>query len=274
MDIIEIRTYLAKKKLDFDPSYFEYINENKRLAVEAGDEALANELWCLNKVASVQAKFISMYAHLKSKEKYGTAWNLLENIDITLSALRPHFDCGNDDYSLFFIGNIIHEYEKLFPYFIFISREGLIKKEACSICEDIISLRNPCGHKVGNLYMGEMCYRIVKDYEFLGAALVSNPFNKYSVLTPENKEYNYFMLDHLMEQVNSPYDRFYVEIFKIKDSLFETAERNKPCPCESGGKYKKCCLGTERELINHHRITFLDAVDVKPSPIFRGNTWK
>lgn len=40
-------------------------------------------------------------------------------------------------------------------------------------------------------------------------------------------------------------------------------------------KYKKCCLGTEKEYTNHHRVTLLDNPDIEPIPFqleVRGKT--
>lgn len=274
MNVEEIENYLAQKKDNFDLRYLNHIEEYKKIAVANNDENLANYLWCLHMIGTIQSTFLSMYALLKSKEKHQNAWNLLERIDIDLSALRPHFDCNNDNYFLLYIGNIIQEYEKLFPYFIFTSREGIIKKEICSICGNVVSLRNSCGHDVGNLYMGEMCCRIVEDYELLSISLVEKPFDKYGVLTPQDKEYNYFMLDNLMDNISSAYDKFYVEISIIKNPKYKSAERNKSCPCNSGKKYKKCCYGTKNELLEHHEVIYTNNPNAKPVPMIIGSTWK
>ena len=80
-----------------------------------------------------------------------------------------------------FIGRMIKEYQKLFPYCHFLSRECVIKAEVCSICGQPISLRHPCGHKVGKLYMGELCLRKVVDMEFKAFSIVCiYLFDKYS----------------------------------------------------------------------------------------------
>jgi len=122
--------------------------------------------------------------------------------------------------------------------------------------------------------MGEMCGRIVEDFEFLGIALVKNPFDKYTVIFPQEMEYNYFMLDFLMPRLKSPYERWYVEIMRELNPKYKCIGRNDKCPCGSGKKFKKCCLGTTRQYTNHHRVTFLDNPNVKPVPFVLGSTWK
>lgn len=122
--------------------------------------------------------------------------------------------------------------------------------------------------------MGEMCYHIIEDAELLGIALVKNPLEKYTVIFPQGMEYNYFMLENLMPRLDTPYDRWYVDILKEKNSSYKGVGRNDKCPCGSDKKYKKCCLGIEKEITNHHRITLLDNPNVEPIQIKSGNTWK
>ena len=102
------------------------------------------------------------------------------------------------------------------------SRETIIKKVHCSICGKINTIRNHCEHQVGKIYMGEMCCNIVDDFEFLGMAIVKKPFDKYTVLFPEGKRYNYFMLDGLMTR----YSRWYVEILEQENPIYKNVGRN------------------------------------------------
>lgn len=47
--------------------------------------------------------------------------------------------------------------------------------------------------------MGELCLREVTDYEIIGVAIVRHPLDKYAILKLEGQEYNYQVLDYLME---------------------------------------------------------------------------
>ena len=276
MNLKDIKKYLFLKKTEFNDNIFNELKLLKKQAKKELNEEKANEIWCLETISNIQKMYINLFFKLKENkyENYFETWKLLEQIDIELSSLRRNFDYSCNEFGLIFIENIIKEYEKLFPYEYFTSIEAIVKKERCSICGCTNTIRKRCEHKVGKLYMGEMCYRIIEDVEFLGIAIVKNPLEKYTVLFPQGMEYNYFMLENLMPKLETPYDRWYVDILKEKNPIYKGIGRNDKCPCGSDKKYKKCCLGTEREYTNHHRITLLDNPNVEPIPIQIGGTWK
>ena len=273
MNLDEIKDYLNTKRDEISPSITDDLANLKRKAIENQNEEEANEIWCFERIAEIQSTYLDVFVHLKSK-RYFDAWRLLERIDIELCGLRDNFNYSGDLYNIMNIERMIKEYEKLFPYQYFFSRESIVKRVKCSICNQVNTIRNHCPHEVGKLYMGEMCCNIVEDIEFLGMAIVKNPFDKFTVLFPQDLEYNYFMLDNLMPQLDSPYDRFYVEIIKQKNPKFQNIERNDKCPCGSNKKYKNCCKDTENECFDHHKIILLDKPNAKETPIICGNTWK
>ena len=274
MELEQIKQYLnIYNKLNFDSGIKSRLKELKANAVESDQEGTANEIWCLETIGEVQRLFISAFNSIKNK-KHFDAWHSYDLIEIELSFLRRHFDYSGNKYNLEFIEEYSRKCQKLFPYKYFMSRESIIKKESCSICGKINTIRNRCEHEVGGLYMGEMCTRIVEDMEFIAMAIVSDPFDKYTVLFPEDMEYNYEVLDDLFMQLRTPYDRWNLDIGKRIKPEFEKAERNNPCPCGSGKKYKRCCLGTDSETTIHYRITVLDNPNVKPIPYKTIGTWK
>lgn len=255
MTVTEIENYLSKKKILFDEGVNEKIEQYRINAIDQEDEKNANYFWCLREIFNIQKGFVSAIEDLNSK-KFEEAWILFEKIDIEIGNLEQNFDVfqEKDKYQIVFIKRIISEYQKLFPYQYFFSRENIIKREECSICGKVISLRNSCGHKPGKLYMGELCSRIVTDMELKGISIVTDPFDKYTYLQLPGKEYNYGMIEALMQELSSPYDDFFIETVKIKKSEYKKVQRNSLCPCGSGKKYKKCCLGTVRELMDHNII--------------------
>lgn len=255
MTVTEIENYLSKKKILFDESVNEKIEQYRINAIDQEDEKNANYFWCLREIFNIQKGFVSAIEDLNSK-KFEEAWILFEKIDIEIGNLEQNFDVfqEKDKYQIVFIKRIISEYQKLFPYQYFFSRENIIKREECSICGKVFSLRNSCGHKPGKLYMGELCSRIVTDMELKGISIVTDPFDKYTYLQLPGKEYNYGMIEALMQELSSPYDDFFIETVKIKKSEYKKVQRNSLCPCGSGKKYKKCCLGTVRELMDHNII--------------------
>lgn len=255
MTIIEIENYLSVKNIQMDRSIGEEIEKLRLEAISNLDEGKANHCWCLRQIYRIQKGFLSAINALKEK-RFEDAWHILDEIDIGLSNLENNFDISqsNDKYHLVFIGRIILEYQKLFPYRYFFSRENIIKKEECSICGNEILLRHPCGHKVGKLYMGELCLRKVTDMDFKAVSIVKDPFDKYGYVQLEGREYNYGMLEMLMEELDNPYEDFYIETVKVKSPEYIKVQRNDSCPCGSGKKYKMCHLGTKDELIDHHIV--------------------
>lgn len=273
MTLEEIIKYLNTKNIEFDDSILSNLKKLKLQAVKNSNEILANEIWCLEEIYNIQKMYVEMFNNLKNNNFFD-AWRMLEKIDINLSFLRENYDYSQNKFNMVFIQETIRYYEKLFPYQYFMSRESIIKKEQCSICNKVNTIRNHCNHKVGKLYMGEICTRLVLDFEWIGMAIVKNPFDKYTVLFPKGMDYNYYMLENLMPNLFSPYDRWYVDVLKEKKSIYLNIGRNDSCPCGSEKKYKHCCYKTNNEFTDHHRITLLDNPTAKPIPYHLVNTWK
>lgn len=263
MTINEIEDYLTKKHVSMDQDVFDEIELYRVNAIKDLNESQANYCWCLKTIYNVKKTFISAYSAMKSGE-YELGWKELDSTDILLSGLTQNMDLDveNDKYNLLFISNIIKEYQKLFPYRYFLSRECIIKSERCSICGALVSIRNLCGHKLGKLYMGEQCVYEVLDFEFKGVSIVTDPFDKYAYIKIEGKEYNYGMVEELMRTISSPYDNFWIKTIKIKKPEYENVKRNDRCPCGSGKKYKKCHYGKNDEMMDHNIIYIDKAINV------------
>lgn len=258
MTISDIEHYLSVKHTSFDEEIEREINSQLDNAKTQKNEDKSNYLWCLRQIYIIQKHYVNAIKKLK-EGLYEEAWNTFDAADIALSFLEDNFDVSlqDDKYYLMFISKMIKEYQKLFPYKYFFSRECIIKAEKCSICDKPISLRHPCGHKVGKLYMGELCTRIVTDFEFVAISIVTDPFDKYAILKLQEQEYNYGMLENLMKEIDSPFDEFQIETVKVLKPEYKNIGRNEKCPCGSNKKYKKCHLGTKDELMDHHKIQLL-----------------
>ena len=90
--------------------------------------------------------------------------------------------------------------------------------------------------------MGELCLREVVDFEFKAFCIVTDPFDKYSVLEIKDMDYNYEVLKWLLKNIENSYDDFSFEETKVKNPLYKNIGRNELCPCGSGKKYKKNCI--------------------------------
>lgn len=273
MNICEIKKYLISKHLKLDNSINEQLSELKVNAISNNNEELANELWCIQQIYKIQSLYLDSFNKLKEKQ-YEAAWNVFEQIEIEMKFLKNNYDYSKEDYNLSFIESVVKNYIKLFPYEYFGSREAIIKSKRCSICGKKISLRSRCEHKIGKLYMGEICLREITEFEFLAMAIVKNPLDKYTVLHIEGCEYNYGMLEDLMKYLETPYDKWSINEKKIKKTEYTHIGRNDKCPCGSGKKYKKCCMYTDDELMSHYKIELNNGKKMKETSMNYYYTWK
>ena len=256
MKLEEIEKYLSNKNTKIDSDVANEIEKHRKTAIQDSNEDKANHCWCLAQILKIQVNYVSAVQYLKNKE-YEKAWLDFDLADTNISLLENNFDISIDDdkYHMQVILRMIKEYQKLFPYHYFTSRECFIKSERCSICGKPITFRKSCGHKIGKLYMGEICLREVTELEFKAFAIVKDPYDKYAYIKINDMEYNYDNLDELMTYVSSPYDEFRVDKVKIKKPEYKNIGRNDKCPCGSGKKYKKCHLGSKDELMDHYKVT-------------------
>lgn len=262
----EISMYLQRfKGIKLKKNILEELSNLKKVAVNKGDQEEAKSIWCLEQVYKVLTDYITAYKQLTDKEYY-EAWCKLDCADNKLHFLRRHLDYTGNKYNLEFIEENILKLQKLFPYQYFFSRETIVKKSTCSICNQVIKLRNSCDHKVGEIYNGELCSRIIGEVKLIGIAVVTNPFDKYAVAFSKEQEYSYDMLETLMEYWKSPYEEWELLISEKLIEEYRDLNRNDLCICNSGKKYKKCCLKTGEDKYNHYKLMFDEKIrkDFKP----------
>lgn len=273
MNKAQIEKYLkAFRSASLDTRVLDWLNQIKQGEVGAGDQTAAKETWCLEQTYKVIRHFMTGYKCLQEGRQFD-AWNEFDRADIEFSFLRQHLDYSGY-ISLVFIEEYIPRFQKLFPYRHFLSRESIVKSESCSVCGRKVTLRNSCGHQVGEIYNGEQCFRNIDEFEFKGESIVTNPFDKYTVLFPEGLEYNYHVLDSLIKHLDSPFEKWELHILKELKSEYQGVGRNQPCPCGTGKKYKKCCRVTGEAHYDHYKITFLEKGDEVAEPRVTINTWK
>ena len=238
----------------------------KRQAVARGDQEEAKRIWCYEKILQIQSSYLSSFYDMKAGNYYG-AWCSLERVEIALHFLERHFSSESDDdqYRLRFIEEHSRQFQSLFPYGLFMSPAFLETEKKCSICGHPISIRNPCGHQVGEIYDGEMCCREVTKAEVLEISLVTNPVQKYSVpflvdpKTGKQKDhYDYTFVQYVVSGLWRPFDAWDMRRTEARHphSRYAHVGRNDDCPCGSGGKYKDCCLRESGVLRPHLDIRF------------------
>jgi SEC-C motif-containing protein len=239
------------------------IGELKRSAVALGDREQAKRLWCFETILAIQNNYICAFYKMKEHRFYD-AWCDLEQVEIAFHSLQRHFVYPGDPFWVDFIYKQTGKFQSLYPYRLFSSPAFLTIDKRCSVCGRQISVRNPCGHIVGEIYDGEMCCREVHDTRLLEVSLVENPVNKYAVAflkadgDAARDPYNYEMVGYVMEGLRQPFESWDVEWTHKREphNRYKNFGRNARCPCGSGKKYKVCCLREEGVLHPHARITF------------------
>jgi len=259
-----VREYLKRVSSKRDTSETQKIEETlnkiKEKFVLEGNQEKAKEIWVLRQILKVQRTYLNSFSELKQGNFY-QGWCQLEVCENLLLALEKHFHFEKvDDYRLIFIRDKVEKFQSLFPYKIFVSPEFELIELLCSVCEKKISPRNHCSHVAGEIYNGEICNRIVKSANILALSATENPRNKYAVMfltdskTGEQiDQFDYSLLKYLMGILITPFNEWSYLKTKVRHphSKFKNVGRNDQCPCESGKKYKKCCLNEIGVLKDH-----------------------
>ncbi|HXF90632.1 MAG TPA: SEC-C metal-binding domain-containing protein [Candidatus Nitrosotenuis sp.] len=270
-DVETIRLYLINiSQSDTDQRLVsqakEVLKTAKKEAVDRGDQELSKLIWCYEQILSVQTNYLAAFHRMK-EDQYYKGWCLLERVEIELSGLIKHFkwDRLTDEYKISFIEKHTRQFQSLFPYKLFISPAILQLEKVCSTCGGSISIRARCNHQVGEIYNGEMCHRIVRKAEILEISLVTNPVQKYSVpflkdpkTDQERDHYDYTLVKYVISGLHGPFDHWDVIWTKRRHphSRFKSIRKDENCPCESGKKYRRCCLRQSGVLRPHVQIIF------------------
>lgn len=242
LELIHTQQYSLQ---DFDSE----LQKIKEAYVKADKQAEAKQIWIYQTIIEIHKLYLNAFNLLINK-KYYEGWCQLERIEITISSLKRHFQYDKKEYRIWDIEKQVKNLQVIFPYRLFASSEILIKKKKCSVCDKEISIRNSCGHIVGEIYNGEMCHRIVTEADILGISLVQNPGNKYSVMFLKDEktgeqtdQYNYDTVDYLFDHIAEPYEYWDLEVSQRTTTKedYGNIGRNDPCLCGSGKKFKKCC---------------------------------
>src|SRR5436305_716894 len=116
-----------------------------------------------------------------------------------------------------------------------------------------------------------MAGREVTESQLIEISIVTEPAQRYYVLflrhpkLSDGDSYDYSLVKFMAERLRSPCSGWTYDWTTILQPhpLFP-AGRNDKCPCESGMKYKKCCLDKPGVLRPHCNIHFEEA----PPPWF------
>lgn len=156
-------------------------------AIASGHCSRADRLWFLASVCSVRLGFIECH-ELMTIMEFKKAWDRFEQIELACRWLAQNAILDIDEFKISESAAMVREWQGLFPYRVFASPEFVINHEECSICGERVGPWSVCDHKVGKVYCGKFCSRIIRDLELKSVALVREPVQKYSVLIPTQED--------------------------------------------------------------------------------------
>jgi hypothetical protein len=248
-----------ERRAPLAPSVLDALKQIKADAVAAGDQAVAGAAWCYEQIAKVQDEYLRAWQLMREDRFYG-AWGALEQAELALHFLARHFDDATDLYGLAFLRTHIPHWQSLFPYKVFISPGFTKRSVSCSVCGARLTPRRGCGHRLGHLYDGEMCFHRVAEVHMIEISLVTRPVQKYSVAFPKDSKFNYAAVHYVVSGLLSPWHRWepHWTTRQWPDPMYVGVGRNAPCPCGSGKKFKKCHLSDSTYEAPHVEIRFSD----------------
>lgn len=232
-------------------------------ATHDDDEAVANRWWCIRSFLEAYCHYVSAFGLMKAEEWY-RGWCELEKAEIRLHHLYPHEKLIAFALPSKNLSSVIRNFQRLFPYRVFMSPGFLIRRRECGICGQTMTPFGGCGHVVGHLYGGRLCYSIIKDAEFLETSFVYKPAQKYSVaFLGGGDHYDYSLVRHVIERLPAPFAGFDLTVTKRGYPLdrFKDLSPEDRCPCWSGEPFGVCCQAKGLVELDHFDITFHFPVD-------------
>ena len=222
-------------------------------------ESVLNDCYFFKTILCILTEYASYWEHI-NQNAYSKSWDILQNTQDYLRIINK-FTKANSAKFFGFFENQLTYLEKIYPYNLFSSIEAVYGKVECSICgKNMDSFE--CPHIRGELYYGKVAIGIVKEIKHLCAvALVPDPCDKRCVIKYPESSPAFGTVRYLSmlvtEKKLNPLRFSHVEFSKIvipKHKINNTG-RNELCPCGSGKKYKRCCLG--KELIQKDHVDII-----------------
>lgn len=211
-----------------------------------------NPFWSVQAYADGMATYVSAFVHLK-RGRYYNGWCALEQVELALervlrnAAPEPVLTLAAER------AQMITLWQSLFPYRVFASPGFLNQDWACSICGKRSTPIDPCGHMPGKVYDGELCSVSITKAKILEVSLVLHPVQKYSVLTPDDREHDFSLVAYVVDRLNDPFHAWTGEWTHRRHPHAGFVEHplGGPCPCNSSLRYRECCWGESGVRVKH-----------------------
>ena len=258
-----LRVY--RKRLDslLPETFWQSLHDKKSKASSQCDQKTAKLVWCLETIGRIQDHFLSAFLSTR-KSEFMAAWYELERCEAELSFLNRHFSEQEDEFGIEHIRIHSKQFQELYPYSIGFSPAYVIEKMSCSICDAKITLRSGCGHKVGEIYDGEMCARSISKAKMLHVSIVDSPAQKSSVIFPYgNNDRRLLLVKSVVVALKSPWHSwsYQKEERRQYHPAYQGVEPNDDCPCGSTRTYSSCCLSKET-VFPHFRFNLEHGDDI------------
>lgn len=216
---------------------------------KSSHEEVLNEFYVLSRFVDMLSSYCDLWMKI-IKMEFSSSWNSLQDALDQLRQVKK-FSSRDTNQDISFFENQLLELEKLYPYNVFCSVGITVEWFACSICGKDIDTFD-CPHTKGELYQGQMAYGIAHNIiETDHVAMVKHPADKRCVVVYDDNGKQFKLIRFLSELITTnklqPFDFGELQFSKkkVKNHEFQKKERNSPCYCGSGKKFKKCCISKE-----------------------------
>jgi hypothetical protein len=240
----------ASAELD---SSLDQLNAAREKYASATDEVL-NDIFVLETYVDLFRSYGNLWQQI-STQHYSESWLTLQDANDSLRLILKWSNLNLNP-----LVNQLSALESLYPYKIFSSCGFVVDHFECSICgNDIDSF--DCKHRKNELYRGQRAYGIArKIIDMDHIALVENPDDKRCVVSMPNDAPGFSGVKYLGNALNQRHLK--VSNFggvawgkkQVANAEFAKIGRNDPCHCESGKKFKHCCIEKKFREIEHAEI--------------------
>jgi|GEM_PF-1260786 len=203
---------------------------------------LLDDLWVLDQYVDAFSSYNRMWNDIID-QKYSSSWNELQNVLDRLRWIKKFSNITVCALELQMLG-----LESLYPYQIFFSAGWIVDYFVCAICGNDYG-SDECSHIVGELYKGKFAsISPNKIIEMDHVSAVEHPADKRCVVQYPDQSNHFRNVDNLAsfirsnEQAISNFSSVNAIKIDVKNPKYRMLRRNDLCFCESGIKFKKCCI--------------------------------
>lgn len=227
---------------------------NSKVLHESGEEDVLNDVFLLERYVRLIGEYGLLWRQVASSQ-FSESWCTLQNAFDLIRLIRRFSNINTSA-----IEDQLNALESLYPYDVFFSMGAVVEWFECSICgKDIDSF--DCHHRKGELYRGQLAYAIARNIvQFDHIAIVDQPADKRCVISFSNDNDCFSAVRYLGELISSK--KLLISCFggvawgkrRILNPEYKSLRRNELCYCQSGLKFKKCCINKAFTEQDHAQI--------------------